>query len=90
MKRLIKKKERKGKRDVGRGRANVFCFDRRLEKVELLAVGSGSRRRQEFSFNILSLVSAKINLASSHLPSDHVVGAAGVRGAGVLRWATKR
>lgn len=34
--------------------------------------------------------SVKINLASSHLPSDHVVGAAGVGGAGVLRWATKR
>lgn len=34
--------------------------------------------------------SMKINLASSHLPSDGVVGAAGVRGVGVVTWATKR
>lgn len=69
-------KEGQRKRAKDRG-GNLYYFDKSLAKVQLLAVSSGSPRRQEFSFNILSEVSVKINLASSHLPSDHVVAAAG-------------
>lgn len=46
-------------------------FDRRLAKVKLIAVSSQLPCWQEFSFNILALVSVKINLAPSHLSSDH-------------------
>lgn len=72
------KKRKEGQRERAKdGGAKLHYFDRSVVKVELLAVSSGSPRRQEFSFNILSEVSVKINLASSHLPSDHVVAAAG-------------
>lgn len=84
--RMTKKRQRERVMDRG---VNVQYFDTSLAKLELLAVSSGSPRWQEFSFNILSEISVRINLASSHLPSDHVVAAAGVRGAGVVRWATK-
>ncbi len=53
----------------GRGEMGARYFDRRLTK--LITVGSQSSCWQEFSFNILALVSVKINLAPSRLSLDH-------------------
>ncbi len=71
MRRRIKRKKDGGK---GRGETGACYFDRRLAKVKLITVSSQLPSWQEFSFNILALVSVKINLAPSHLSSDHGEG----------------
>lgn len=68
----IESRKRK-KREDGekvRGEMGVCYFDRRLTKVKLITISSQLPSWQEFPFNILALVSVKINLARSHLSSD--------------------
>lgn len=67
MRRRIKRKKDGEK---GRGEMGACYFDRRLAKVKLITVSSQLPSWQEFSFNILALVSVKINLAPPHLSSD--------------------
>lgn len=70
MRRMIKKIGKKdGKK--GRGEMGACYFDRRLAKVKLITVSRQCPCWQESSFNILALDSVKINLAPSHLSSDH-------------------
>lgn len=52
------------------------------KKVKLITVSSQLLCWQEFSFNILAWVSVKINLAPSHLSSDHGESGVGWRGWG--------
>lgn len=66
--RLRKKEGRMERR--GRGEMGVCYFDSRLTKVKLITISSQLPSWQEFPFNILALVSVKINLAPSHLSSD--------------------
>lgn len=56
-------------KDRGKGRGEVGpCYsDRHLAKVKLITISSQLPSWQGFSFNILALVAAKINLAPSHL-----------------------
>ena len=46
-------------------------FDRRPAKAKLIPASPPGPLWQESSFNILALDSVKINLAPSHLSSDH-------------------
>lgn len=71
LRRRIKRKKDGGK---GRGEMGACYFDRHLAKVKLITVGGQLPSWQEFSFNILALVCVKINLAPSHLSSDHGEG----------------
>lgn len=77
---------KKGKWDRGRDRgANARYFDRRLVKVELLAVSRGSSRRQEFSFNILSWVFCEDKFSLITSPLRPCGGSSG----GQRSWSTE-
>ena len=69
-----KRIKRKKDGEKGRGGMGACYFDRRLTKVKLITISSLLPSWQEFPFNILALVSVKINLAPSHLSSDHGEG----------------
>jgi len=64
----------KKRRKIERGEMGACYSDRCLVKVRLIAISSQLPNWQEFSFNILALVSVKINLAPSYLSSDRGEG----------------